>query len=288
MDDQIRAVRRMQEYIERHLFEEITLADLAKASGFSPWHAHRLFARHTRHTPAEYIRRLRLSQSALKLRDEDCTVTDAAFDCGFKSVDGFQRAFLRTFGRNPKEYAARPVPLYLFTPYAVEIPKDRKEHIMQQAGTVTVRAVRRPARKLILKRGKQADHYFAYCEEVGCDVWGLLRSIKSPFEPAGFWLPESLILPGTSKYVQGVEVEADYAGPVPEGFDVVDLPAATYLLFQGEPFAEEDYCEAIDAVWDFIEGYDPSALGYAWDADSPRIQPEPIGARGYMELVPVK
>lgn len=41
--------------------------------------------------------------------------------------------------------------------------------------------------------------------------------------------------PNTSTYVQGVEVAADYDGPVPEGFDTILLPAADYLMFQGEP-----------------------------------------------------
>ena len=36
MDERAKAVQRMQEYIEAHLFETITLADLARASLFSP------------------------------------------------------------------------------------------------------------------------------------------------------------------------------------------------------------------------------------------------------------
>ncbi|MGI6151333.1 MAG: helix-turn-helix domain-containing protein [Christensenellales bacterium] len=289
MDEQIQAVRNMQAYIAEHLDDGITLADLARVSHFSPWYAHRLFAHHTGCTPADYIRRLRLSNSALKLRDESCKIADVAFAFGFKSVDGYQRAFFREFGCNPKEYANHPVPLYLFTPYAVEPAKTRKEHSMENIKTVFVHVVDRPARKLILKRGVRADSYFDYCAEVGCDVWGLLRSIK-PFcgEPAGFWLPESLRAPGTSEYVQGVEVAPDYDGPVPEGFDAIDLPAAKYLMFRGEPFAEEDYCEAIEALWKAIENYDPSILGYSWDQSNPRIQLEPLGTRGYIELVPVK
>ena len=38
-------------------------------------------------------------------------IIDVAFACGFESVDGYQRAFLREFGCNPKEYALNPVPL---------------------------------------------------------------------------------------------------------------------------------------------------------------------------------
>ena len=75
---------------------------------------------------------------------------------------------------------------------------------------------------------------------------------------------------------------------MPEGFDVIDLPAADYLMFQGEPFDEEDYCDAISAVQQAMNRYEPSVIGYQWDDDNPRIQLEPRGARGYIELRAVR
>ena len=103
-------------------------------------------------------------------------------------------------------------------------------------------------------------------------------------EPVCLWLPEKYISPNTSKYVQGVEVDTDYSGAVPEGFDIITLPACEYLMFQGEPFAEEDYCEAIRAVQQSMDKYDPTVIGYVWDDENPRIQLEPRGERGYIEL----
>lgn len=243
MKEQIESVQRMQNYIADHLYEQITLAELARESLFSPWHSYRLFKKWTNLTPAEYIRRMRLSASALRLRDEGCRIADIAFDMGFGSVDGYQRAFYREFGCNPKEYMENPVPLYLFTPYGVIYRERRKEEKkLEKVKNVFVQAVTKPARKVIIKRGVNADDYFPYCEEVGCDVWGLLMSIKSlEGEPVCLWLPDAYRAPGTSEYVQGVEVAVSYDGPVPEGFDVITLPEADYLMFKGEPFEEEDY-----------------------------------------------
>ena len=82
MKEQVDAVRQMQEYIDEHLYDTITPADLANASHYSPWHAYRLFTQCLGRTPWEYIRRFRLARSALQLRDESITVTDAAFRCG--------------------------------------------------------------------------------------------------------------------------------------------------------------------------------------------------------------
>ncbi|MCR1840646.1 helix-turn-helix domain-containing protein [Murimonas intestini] len=289
MKEQIEAVQRMQDYIEEHLAENITFADLAKVSLFSPWYSYRLFTQWTNQTPADYIRRLRLSRSALKLRDESCKIIDAAFELGFGSVDGYQRAFFREFGCNPREYSLNPVPLYLFTPYGVKYRVSREEKTMENVRNVFVQAIEKPERKVIVKRGVKAKDYFAYCEEVGCDVWGLLTSIRSiSGEPVCMWLPQAYIRPGTSQYVQGVEVSIDYDGVIPEGFEVIELPAARYLMFKGEPFKEEEYCQAIEEIQKAVEKYDPQEIGASWDESNPRIQLEPVGSRGYIELWPIK
>lgn len=120
MQEQIEAVQRMQDYIATHIGEDITLADLAAAAMFSPWYARRIFIVHTGVTPSDYIRRLRLRHSALRLRDEKINVSDIALDLGFGSVDGYTRAFAREFGCTPKQYALNPTPLALFSPYGVK------------------------------------------------------------------------------------------------------------------------------------------------------------------------
>jgi AraC-type DNA-binding domain-containing proteins len=288
MKEQIEAVLRMQYYIDEHLSTKITLGDLARASFFSPWYSHRLFYAMLGITPAEYIRKLRLSKAVLKLRDESSKIIDIAFEFGYGSVDGFQRAFANEFGCNPKEYALCPTPLYLFTPYKIECNNERRE-IMLETKSVFIQVVEKPQRKVIIKRSVNATDYFAYCEEVGCDVWGLLTSIESiSGEPVCLWLPKKHQKEGTSEYVQGVEVAMDYAGVIPDGFDVIELPSAKYLMFQGEPFAEEEYCLAIEEVQSAISKYTPSNIGYSWDKENPRIQLEPIGTRGYIELISIK
>ena len=240
-------------------------------------------------TPAVYIRRLRLSKSALRLRDEKIKIIDVAFDAGYNSVDGYQRAFYKEFCCNPYEYSMRPTPIYLFKPYGIKYAQ-KKEHVeMSEVKNIFLQVVEKPERKVIIKRGKKATEYFKYCEEVGCDVWGLLCSMKSiSGEPVCLWLPKKHIKTGTSEYVQGVEVAMDYSGEIPDGFDVIELPKCKYIMFQGEPFDEENFVEAIGQVWDAIKKYSPESIGYAWDDTNPRIQLEPIGARGYIELHPVK
>ena len=154
---------------------------------------------------------------------------------------------------------------------------------------VFIQVIHKPRRKVIIKRGIKADNYFDYCGEVGCDVWGTLLSMDSLCgEPVCLWLPEQYKLPETSTYVQGVEVAEDYDGVIPEGFEVITLPEADYLMFQGEPFDEEDYCDAIFAVQTAMDRYEPAVIGYCWDDTNPRIQLEPRGERGYIEMRAVR
>ena len=288
MSEQVKSVQRMQDYIKSNLPDTITLADLSRVALFSPWYSYRLFVQYTNLTPADYIRRLRLSKSALMLRDEGCKIIDVALEFGFGSVDGYQRAFFREFGCNPSEYNKNHIPLYLFTPYRANDAAIRKRKIMEKVKNVFVQIIEKPIRKALIKRGKDATDYFAYCEEVGCDIWGLLQSIKSMAgEPVCMWLPDKYITYGTSKYVQGVEVSMDYNGIVPDGFDVIELPAAKYLMFKGEPFKEEDYSDAIAQLHTAIAKYNPANINASWDDSNPRIQLEPIGTRGYIELLAI-
>ena len=294
--EQLDAVERMQKLIAENLSNPISLRMLANAAGYSPWHSARLFAEHTGKTPFEYIRALRLSQAAMRLWDGDAKIIDVAFDFAFDSHEGFTRAFSREFGVAPQKYRHKPPPIRLFIPGSVH---DR--HRIMQGGSVEMteptpvktlfaQALDRPARKLILKRGLTATHYYEYCQEVGCDVWGVLTSIRGAlYEPVGLWLPPGFRPAGTSHYAQGVEMPADYAGCVPAGFELIDLPPCKLLVFQGEPFEDSLFEAAILEVQRAMDRYNPELYGFKWDDDAgPRIQLEPLGYRGYIEARPVR
>ena len=146
MRSQILAVQKMQDYIEAHLTEEITLATLADLCNFSPWYAHRLFREHTGYAPAEYVRRMRLAKSALRLKTEQTKIIDVAFDLGFASVDGYTRAFRKEFGINPGEYAKSPVPIKLFVAYGVKFKELRKEYSLMENANVFIQVIHKPRR----------------------------------------------------------------------------------------------------------------------------------------------
>ncbi len=293
------AVEKMQRYIDEHRHEPISLKQLADVSGYSMYHASHLFKQETGMAPFEYIRKQRLVASAYALRKRDKRIIDIAFDHQFASHEGYTRAFSKAFGINPLRFANYPQSQdWLISYHTIHHPQSQMEvkKMTQNTAILFTQIVERPKRKLILKRAKHASDYFSYCEEVGCALsgqskpWEILAQIKEALnEPAGCWLPKQMIKEDTGEYVHAVEVPYDYAGAIPDGFEIIDLEPCKMLVFQGEPYEDEHYDEAIGALWERIEMFNPEVYGYEYDyAIASRMQLEPQGWRGYIELYPVR
>ena len=304
------ATVKMQTYIKTHLQEPITSSDIAKSAGYSQYHASRLFKEETGLSPFEYIRRERLIQSARVLRNGKRKVLDVALDFVFDSHEGFTRAFTNAFGITPKKYASYPAPSGWLIPCRYfdrrksksKTESEEYSNMETKTNVIFTQIMERPARKLILKRSKKATDYFSYCEEVGCAEdangeytgaplpWVILGGIKEAlYEVAGVWLPENMRPEGTGIHAAGVEVPADYAGEIPEGFDVIDLEPCQMIVFQGEPYADEDWEEAIGGGMEQFMKFNPEVYGYEYaDELAPRMQLEPMSWRGYIEMRPVR
>ncbi|MCL2253524.1 MAG: AraC family transcriptional regulator, partial [Lachnospiraceae bacterium] len=259
----------------------------------------RLFKAETGLSPFEYIRRERLTQSAHALRQGKPRVIDVALDFVFDSHEGFTRAFSNAFGITPKKYTAYQKPEGWLIPYRYldrQKLKSEETSMEKQTAVVFTQIMERPARKLILYRSKKATDYFEYCEEVGCGKSGcpapadFLNEIKEAlYEFVCVWLPDNMRPKGTGVYAAAVEVPADYVGELPEGFDVIDLEPCKMLVFQGEPFDDEKFGEAIGDLWDAMKKFNPEVYGYQYaDELAPRMQLTPFGWRGYIEMRPVR
>lgn len=289
--EKIDAVQRMQDYIIKNLNEEISLNSLAKAANYSPWQALRVFSELLGTTPFAYIRDIRLSEAAKKLRDTDLNVLDIALSVVFDSHEGFTKAFSRRFGMSPSRYRKELPSLKLFSYLPIKNQFGFEKGTDMSTNIVFTQVVECPARKLIVKRGVKATEYFEYCEEGNCDVWDILINIKGALKEAmGVWLPEKMRKPGTSEYCHGVEVPVDFSGKIPDGFDVIELMPCKYMVFHGEPYEDDEkFSEAIGIVWNAVSRYNPRHFGWEWAPDdAPRFQLAPMGHRGYIEGRPVR
>jgi len=106
-------INRVRDYIDAHLGDPLTLAELARVAAFSPFYLHRIFGAIVGETPGQYIRRLRVERAAQQLAANPRTsITTIALDCGFSGSAPFARAFRDAFGMSATEWrraaAGRP------------------------------------------------------------------------------------------------------------------------------------------------------------------------------------
>ena len=62
------------------------------------------------------------------------------------------------------------------------------------------------------------------------------------------------------------------------------MPPCKYPVFQGEPYDDDKYDEAIGKLWECIADFNPKVYGYEWDDETaPKFRLAPMGWRGYIE-----
>jgi AraC family transcriptional regulator len=89
-------------FIESHFAGEITLAEIAKVAGVSPYHMTRAFGDTTGHSIMRYVRGRRLTEAARVLASGAADILGVALDAGYSSHEAFTRAFREQFGLTPE------------------------------------------------------------------------------------------------------------------------------------------------------------------------------------------
>lgn len=90
------------DYIENNLAGEVDFQEAARRACCSPYHFQRMFVVIMDISPAEYIRRRRLTLAARELTATRQKVIDLALKYGYDSPDAFSRAFRNVHGITPQ------------------------------------------------------------------------------------------------------------------------------------------------------------------------------------------
>ena len=93
-------LREILSYIDEHIYEKISLLELAEVAGYSPFYFSKLFAE-TMGMPITGYIRIRKLQYALCSLLEGKKVLDVSVMYAFDSHEGFTRSFTRVFGSTP-------------------------------------------------------------------------------------------------------------------------------------------------------------------------------------------
>ncbi|MBN2042001.1 MAG: AraC family transcriptional regulator [Spirochaetes bacterium] len=222
------------DYIEQNLDYEISITEAAIEASCSSFHFQRMFFAIIGITPAEYIRRRRLTLAAADLSAGNAKVIDIALKYGYESPNAFTRAFRNMHGINPREVRTPGVKLsaYQRVSFHVEI---------KGGNDMDYRIIDKPAFDLIGKSKnftnedffKKAPKFWKeyVCTEEYQELWSLTNGKWGAVTEAplmSVYLPDEKGTRDSFTDILGMEKPAELS---PDKFKVFRIPAATYAEF---------------------------------------------------------
>lgn len=98
-------VSRTLQYIAEHVYDKLSVEIVAKDTGVSASHLTALFHRQMNISPGEYIRRVKLEESKVLIREGRMNFSQIAAALNYSTIHHFSRQFKDNFGVSPSEYA---------------------------------------------------------------------------------------------------------------------------------------------------------------------------------------
>ncbi|SHH66565.1 helix-turn-helix domain-containing protein [Flavobacterium defluvii] len=93
-----------RQIIEAHLFQPVSIEELAQKNNLSVSSFKREFTKLYNDSPASYIKTKRLEKAAELLLITDQRITDIAYDCGFNDLSNFTKSFHDKYNSSPTNY----------------------------------------------------------------------------------------------------------------------------------------------------------------------------------------
>ncbi|WP_188316229.1 AraC family transcriptional regulator [Chitinophaga agrisoli] len=93
--------------VRKHLFQPLTLEELAKLSGRSLASFKRDFQQRYQSAPKKWINEQRLAHAHMLLQHSDKQVSEVAMGCGFENIPHFIRIFKQEYGVTPNHARAK-------------------------------------------------------------------------------------------------------------------------------------------------------------------------------------
>lgn len=92
-------INKVQDYIENHLYEPLTVKRLSQIANFSEYHFQRIYGFITGESLYGFIKRIRLEKAAyMLLSDKHRSIIDIALSVGFSNQTSFAKAFKSKYG----------------------------------------------------------------------------------------------------------------------------------------------------------------------------------------------
>ncbi|MFG6115424.1 effector binding domain-containing protein [Halobacillus sp. MO56] len=99
----VESLQRAIDFIEEHLYDEISMEAIASEANVSVFHFQRVFSLMTEISVGEYLRRRRMTLAVQELNKTDARIIDIAYKYGYDTPEAFSKAFRRQHGISPSE-----------------------------------------------------------------------------------------------------------------------------------------------------------------------------------------
>ncbi|MCP4673443.1 MAG: AraC family transcriptional regulator [Desulfobacula sp.] len=248
------------DYIEKNIDDEVSIKKVAEEAFCSSFHFQRMFFAILGITPAEYIRRRRLTLAAKELTTGNEKVMDIALKYGYESPNAFTRAFRNMHGINPREVRTSEGKLSAYNRVSF--------HVKIKGGNgMDYRIIEKPAFKLVGKSKKfNSENFFKKAPKFWKEyvntkeyqkLWGLTNGKWGQVTAAPLM---SVYLPDNDSGkrdsftdILGVEKPAETDSGK---FNVFQIPAATYAEFNCTYQTSVKMNKHIYGEWFASTGYD--------------------------------
>lgn len=231
--DWITGLQQAIDYLEDHLTEPLDIRAAASRAYLSSYYFQRLFSALCGYTVGEYVRNRRLTQAGFELLTTSRRVIDIALDYGYDSPESFTRAFSRFHGATPTAVRSG-CPIRSFARLSVNVSLkggERMKALIEQKQSFRILAKKRTFSNDGAVSSKEVPLFWDDCHRDG--------TVRQLFQIApkegvlggrvvGACLEEACEA-GRFCYAIGAEFTG---GPVPEGFELVEIPARTWAAFE--------------------------------------------------------
>lgn len=242
-------------YIEENLAGDIDYEEAARHVYCSVYQFQRMFAFIAGIPLSEYIRRRRLTLAGLELKASDIKIIDLALKYGYDSPVSFARAFQKLHGVSPSSARDGSVQLKAFPPisFHITIKGDAEmNYRIEEKPAISVFGVEEI---ISMENGENFRAIPAFWNRAlsdgTVDRIGKASGIHCDENFKGI-MPVNAVLcyrdTGNNTFPYMLCAFTPESG-VPEGFDSVVIPAATWAIFTTEEHTEDKTTEVIQSLW---------------------------------------
>ena len=231
------AVQRALDFIENNLKSEIDAGQLAACAGYSEFHFLRIFKQVVGLTPADYIRKRRITEIVRAMASEKRSISDIAFEFGFNSKENFSRAFKREHHILPGEFRAVQNSLKLYNRFQLESDEY----------CIRGKVVHRSSVRLVVYKSDE-PYPPLFWNRYNAGGWSQILSGGAVVEDFGVSLYRSDL--EKLEYYIGIR-ESDAMGDR-TGTTVLTVPEGEYAFFDTLTVEQTDFVNTIQNTWAFI------------------------------------